>query len=98
MRIDGEMRDPFPLSLPAIRFGGLQEGEKPKHKNKGGKKMSITLFEKTVGDLSGEIRMDKYSNLYHVLICYYGKTIYRNTFDSMKNARSALARNMKKFG
>lgn len=59
--------------------------------------MSITLFEKTVGDLSGEIRMDKYNSLYHVLICYYGKTVYRNTFDSMKNARAALARNMKKF-
>ena len=60
--------------------------------------MSITLFEKTAGDLSGEIRIDKYSNLYHVLVYYYGKTIYRNTFDSMKNARAALVRNMKKFG
>lgn len=59
--------------------------------------MSITLFEKTVGDLSGEIRVDKYSNSFQVFICYYGKTIYRNTFDSMKNARAALARNMKKF-
>lgn len=59
--------------------------------------MSITLFEKTAGDLSGEIRMDKYSNSFHVLICYCGKTIYKNSFFSMKSAKAALARNMKKY-
>lgn len=59
--------------------------------------MSITLFEKTEGNFTMEIRQDKYSPLYIAIIYYYGKTIYKNYFRSLENAKKALKRNIKKY-
>ena len=57
--------------------------------------MSITLHEIEKNNICGEIRENKFSSLYEVLITEYGKTIYRNTFANIKNAKQALKRNMK---
>lgn len=57
--------------------------------------MSITLNQVEKNNLNGEIRQNKFSYNYEVLITEYGKTIYKNTFTTLKNAKQALKRNMK---
>jgi len=59
--------------------------------------MSITLFEKQSGNLSGIIRFEKDSPLYHVYISYFGQRIYSNAFPTMEKAKRALQRNMKRY-
>lgn len=60
--------------------------------------MTVTIFEKKVGNLVGEIYLEKDSNLFYVSIWYIGQaSVYNNYFLTYKNARQALNRNMKKY-
>lgn len=59
--------------------------------------MSITLYEKRCGNLSGEVRQNKYENTFEACIYYYGKTVYKNHFSTFENAKRAVNRNMKKY-
>ena len=60
--------------------------------------MTITIFQKKVGDLYGEIYLEKDSSLFNVSIWYKNSSrIYYNYFIKYKNARQALNRNMKKY-
>ena len=56
--------------------------------------MSITLKEETKGNYIGEIRQDKGSACFTVLIAYYGRTVYKKHFASMTSAKRALKRNL----
>lgn len=60
--------------------------------------MSVVIFQKKVGNLVGEIYLEKDSNLFNVSIWYIGHaSIYNNYFITYENARRALNRNMKKY-
>lgn len=56
--------------------------------------MTVVLQEETKGNYIGEIRQDKGSACFTVLIVYYGRTVYRKHFASMASAKKALKRNM----
>lgn len=57
--------------------------------------MSIILYTETLGELSGDIRMEKGSACYFVRIYQNGRRIYSNFFTSFENAKKALKRNLK---
>ena len=61
--------------------------------------MSITLYQYKTDNIYACIRQEKGSNLYHLIIANkYGQTIKQGYYMSMKSAKQALNRFIKKEG
>lgn len=59
--------------------------------------MTVTLYQKQVGEYTCEVAQEKYCKTYKAAIYYKEHTVYKNYFSTIDNAKRALSRNLKKY-